>query len=493
MKSVDVDVLIVGAGLSGIGAAYHLQSRCPNKTYAIFEARERLGGTWDLFRYPGVRSDSDMFTLGYSFRPWTSPKSIADGPSILAYIRETAEAYGIDRKIVYERRVERVRWSSEDVRWTVEARNVKTGELTTTTCRVLYACSGYYDYSSGYTPDFPEREKFRGTVVHPQKWTSDVDYEGKRVVVIGSGATAMTLVPELAKRAAHVTMLQRSPTYVISMPARDPVANWMRKVLPKRPAHALARWKNVIQFMGFYTYCRHFPDHAKRMMVGHVKQQLRAKPGKTPPKQLVDAKAHFTPSYKPWEQRLCLVPDADLFRTMREGRASVVTDHIETFTEKGLRLKSGQEIEADLVVTATGLSLQFFGGASVEVDGSPVDLSQRMIYKGMMCSDVPNFAFAFGYTNASWTLKCDLTSAYLCRLLRHMDARGYVSFRPRKDASVKEEPLIDLSSGYVRRALAELPRQGSVAPWKLHQNYALDLLLLSATRVDDRAMEFSRA
>ncbi len=493
MNPTDVDVLIVGAGLSGIGAAYHLQTRCPDKTFAIFEARDRLGGTWDLFRYPGIRSDSDMYTLGYSFRPWKGPKAIADGNDILSYIRETAEAYGIDRKIRYKKRVEAARWSSRDARWSVDVRDGETGEITTTTCRFLYVCSGYYDYDEGYSPDFPGQGRFQGRVIHPQKWTDDVDYEGKRVVVIGSGATAVTLVPELAKRAAHVTMLQRSPTYIVSMPAKDPIAKWVRNVLPEGPAYAANRWKNVVLSMGFYAYCRKFPRHAKRVLVGRVSQQLRPKKGKAPPAQVVDAKTHFTPSYNPWDQRLCLVPDADLFKVIRSGRAEVVTDHVEAFTEKGLRLKSGRELEADLVVTATGLKLKFLGGATVEVDGRKIEPSDTMVYKGMMCSDVPNMAFALGYTNASWTLKCDLTSAYVCRLLRHMDEHGYASCCPRKGAGIEEEPLIDFSSGYVTRALKELPKQGSVAPWRLHQNYALDLLLLSRARVDDSSMEFSRA
>ncbi len=479
MQSTHFDVLIVGAGLSGIGAAYHLQTKCPGKSYAILEGRESLGGTWDLFRYPGIRSDSDMYTLGYSFRPWTDARAIADGPSILAYVKDTAEAFGIDRKIRYRHRVVRASWSSSDALWTVEA-NVGD-EHARFTCRFLFMCAGYYDYDAGYTPDFPGMDRYRGRVVHPQKWTKDVDYEGKRVVVIGSGATAVTLVPELAKRAAHVTMLQRSPSYVVTVPERDAIANWMRAKLPSSAAYAGARWKNVLLGMAFYAYCRRFPKHAKRLVVGGVKKALRGSS---------DA-AHFTPSYKPWDQRLCFVPDGDLFEALRNGSASVVTDHIASFTETGLRLRSGEELPADLVVTATGLQLKFLGGMELEVDGARVDPSTLMTYKGIMCSDVPNMAFAIGYTNASWTLKCDLTSEYVCRLLRHMDARGYREVCPRRnDPSVTEEPLLDFSSGYVLRALVRLPKQGSVPPWKLYQNYAVDRFLLRHAKIEDRALEF---
>jgi cation diffusion facilitator CzcD-associated flavoprotein CzcO len=476
------DVIIVGAGLSGVGAAHHLQTECPSKSYVILEGRERLGGTWDLFRYPGIRSDSDMHTLGYSFRPWTDPKSIADGPSILAYIRETAAAGGIDKKIRYGLQVEKIRWSSVEARWTVEAREKSSGEKRTFTCGFLYTCTGYYDYDAGYTPDFPGRERFRGRIVHPQKWTEDVDYEGKRVIVIGSGATAVTLVPELAKSAASVTMLQRSPTYIASLPDRDPVANWMRARLPPRAAYSATRWKNVLFGMAFYSYCRRYPAHAKRFLVGEAAKQMRG----------VDIETHFTPSYKPWDQRMCLVPNGDLFKAVREGRADVVTDHIDAFTERGIRLRSGRELEADLVVTATGLKLKFLGGIDIEVDGRRPDLPRSMVYKGMMCSDVPNLAWAIGYTNASWTLKCDLTSEYVCRLLRYMDARGYRRVCARRDdPSVSEMPLLDFTSGYVQRAIDELPKQGSRAPWRLYQNYALDRATLRHGPIADRSLEFS--
>jgi monooxygenase len=479
---VHVDVLIVGAGISGIDAAYHLQTKCPGKTYAILEARDALGGTWDLFRYPGIRSDSDMFTLGFPFRPWTGDKSIADGASILAYVRETAEAYGIDRKIQYHQRVERARWSSRDTRWTVGVRDTHSGTLREVTCQFLFACSGYYDYDAGYTPELAGRERFRGQIIHPQHWPEDLDYTGKRVVVIGSGATAVTLVPELARRAAHVTMLQRSPTYVVSVPARDRVAHWLRERLPSDTAGQLVRWKNVLLAMGTYAYSRRFPRSTSKFIIDQVKKHTAG---------TVDVATHFTPAYKPWDQRLCLVPDADLFDAIKAGTVSIVTDHIDTFVESGIRLRSGTTLDADLVVTATGLVLKVFGGIALEVDGTTIDPAATMVYRGTMCSDVPNFAFAAGYTNASWTLKCDLTSQYVCRLLNHMDAHGYTRAVPRRDPRVGEEPLLDFSSGYVQRALDKLPRQGSVVPWKLYQNYIRDLWMIRKAPVEDRVLELT--
>ncbi|HTB78796.1 MAG TPA: NAD(P)/FAD-dependent oxidoreductase, partial [Polyangiaceae bacterium] len=385
LSTEHVDVLIVGAGISGIGAGYHLQTNCPDRTYAIVEAREAIGGTWDLFRYPGIRSDSDMYTLGYSFRPWTNPKAIADGPAILSYVRETARVYGIDQKIRFNTRVKRASWSTPDARWTVEMERGPSREPVTITCSFLFMCSGYYDYSAGYLPDFPGIERFGGRVVHPQKWTDDIEYAGKRVVVIGSGATAVTLVPSMAKTAAHVTMLQRSPTYVITRPAEDALANRMRSRLPPKLAYGVTRWKNVLLGMLFFGLSKQAPDRVKRMVLRGVKLQL----GKD-----YDVEKHFTPSYKPWDQRICLVPDGDLFRAIRKGRASVVTDHIETFTEKGIKLRSGHELEADLVVTATGLNLVFLGDVKLTVDGRTIDLAKTMNYKGMMLSDVPNMASA---------------------------------------------------------------------------------------------------
>ncbi|MDQ3368094.1 MAG: NAD(P)/FAD-dependent oxidoreductase [Myxococcota bacterium] len=478
-----VDVLIVGAGISGIDAAYHVQTKLPGKTYAILEARDTLGGTWDLFRYPGIRSDSDMYTLGFPFRPWIGKNAISDGAAILAYVRETAEHYGIDRKIRYRHEVEGARWSSADARWTIDARDASSGQLHTLTCGFLFVCAGYFDYDAGYTPELAGRERFRGLVVHPQHWPADLDVTGQRVVVIGSGATAVTLVPELAKRAAHVTMLQRSPTYILSRPARDPIASWLQRHLPRQAAGTLTRWKNVLLGMAFYEYCRRFPEHAKRLLVRHAEQQLEG---------AADVATHFTPSYKPWDQRLCLVPDADLFDALKHGAAEVVTDHIAGFTETGLALRSGRTLDADVIVTATGLVLKLFGGIGLEIDGARFDPPRSMLYRGMMCSGVPNFAFSVGYTNASWTLKCDLTSQYVCRLLRYMDEHGHASVRPVRDPSVGETPLIDFSSSYVQRVIDQFPRQGTESPWRLFQNYALDVWLIKHARVDDPALAFTQ-
>jgi monooxygenase len=477
MQREHVDVLVVGAGISGIGAAYHLQTSCPDRTYAILEARDDIGGTWDLFRYPGIRSDSDMYTLGYSFKPWTDPKAIADAPSILAYLRETAREHGIDGKIRFRQRVTRASWSSADARWTVET------ERAAFTCNFLFMCSGYYDYAAGYTPEFAGTQRFAGRIVHPQKWPDALDYAGKRVVVIGSGATAVTLVPAMAKTAAHVTMLQRSPTYIVSMPGEDRVANWLRRRLPDRVAYAITRWKNVLLGMWFYRFCRRNPTRARALITRWLTNELG--PG-------FDVATHFNPRYNPWEQRVCLVPDSDLFAAMRAGHASIVTDQIETFTEKGLRLRSGTELEADIIVTATGLNLLFLGGLEATVDGMRVDFAKTVNYKGMMFSDVPNLALAIGYTNASWTLKAELICRYVCRLLNHMTKTRMRQCTPRlRDSRFEPMPFLDLTSGYVQRAIDRFPQQGSRTPWRLHQNYALDLLMLQRGAVDDGVMEFS--
>ncbi len=474
------DVVVVGAGLSGIGAGYHLQARCPGKSYVILESREAIGGTWDLFRYPGIRSDSDMYTLGYSFRPWTNAKSIADGPSILAYVRDTAREYGIDTHIRFNHRVTHASWSTPDARWTVEARRAD-GSTARFTCGFLLLCAGYYRYEAGYAPEFPGLENFKGRVVHPQLWAGDIDYAGKRVVVIGSGATAVTLVPELAKDAAHVTMLQRSPTYIVSRPSEDPIAHWLRAKLPARLAYLLTRAKNVTLGMWFYRLARRKPERVKQGILKLAQEALG------PDFDM----AHLTPRYNPWDQRLCLVPDGDLFDALRAGRASIVTDEIEGFTEKGIRLKSGRMLDADLIVTATGLHMQPVGGMSLEVDGAPIDVAQKLTYKGMMYGDVPNLASVFGYTNASWTLKADLSCEYVCRLLNHMDRSGLRQCTPRRDASVEEAPLFDFTSGYIQRAADRLPKQGARAPWRLHQNYARDLMALRYGKLEDGAMEFS--
>jgi cation diffusion facilitator CzcD-associated flavoprotein CzcO len=477
-----VDVLIVGAGLSGVGAAHHLQSAFPRRSYALFEARDAIGGTWDLFRYPGVRSDSDMHTLGYRFRPWTQAKAIADGPSILQYVRDTAQEAGIDKHIRFGHRVTRASWSSADARWTVEA---TFGERSVTiTCNVLLMCSGYYRYDEGHTPNFPGVADFRGQLVHPQHWPDDLDYAGKRVVVIGSGATAVTLVPAMAETAAHVTMLQRSPTYILTLPAEDAIANKLRRVLGARRAYAITRWKNVLVSTLIYQLSRRRPDTIRKLIRNLTVKQLPAG---------FDVDTHFKPTYNPWDQRLCLVPDGDLFKAIRHGTASIATDRIEAFTEHGLRLESGTELEADVVVTATGLQLLAFGGTQLEVDGRVVELPETMAYKGMMLSGVPNFAFTIGYTNASWTLKADLVSEFVCRLLRHMDEHGYDEFVPTNDdPSVTEVPLLDFSAGYVLRSIDQFPRAGSRAPWRLGMSYAHDVVALRHGRLDDGALRFAR-
>ena len=487
------DVLIVGAGLSGIGAGAHLRMECPDKSFVILEGREALGGTWELFRYPGLRSDSDMYTLGYRFRPWRDAKAIADGPAILKYIRETANEYDLNDKIRYGHRVKFAEWSSAESRWTVEVEIEKDlpqsrkaakepqSETKTFTCNFLYLCTGYYTYKSGYTPEWPGFDSYKGTIVHPQKWPENLDYAGKKVLVIGSGATAVTLVPAMAASAKHVTMLQRSPTYIVSMPSTDKIADSLRAVLPEKAAYALTRWKNIVRQMFFYELSRRRPSMMKRIVAKGVRGKLGEEV----------TNAHFMPKYDPWDQRLCLVPDSDLFNAIREGRASVVTGEIETFTEKGVRLTNGEEIDAEIIVTATGLVLKIMSGLTLVVDGEVVDLSKKIAYKGMMYNDVPNLAQAFGYTNASWTLKCDLTSEYVCRLIKYMDKNGFASCTPRlNDPSVMREPAIDFNSGYVLRALDQIPSQGSKMPWRLYQNYFKDLRMLRYGRLDDGAMEF---
>jgi cation diffusion facilitator CzcD-associated flavoprotein CzcO len=477
------DVLIVGAGLSGIGAGVHLQRDCPGHSYAILEAREHIGGTWDLFRYPGIRSDSDMYTLGYSFKPWQDAKAIADGESILRYIEQTALEHRIEERIRFNHRVVRSEWSSADARWTVEAERGDTGETVQLSCGFLLMCSGYYRYDEGYTPEWVGAERFAGQIVHPQHWSEEIDYADKRVVVIGSGATAITLVPAMAGSAAHVTMLQRSPSYVVSLPAEDRIANALRRKLPAKTAYEIVRWKNVLRTMASFQLARRWPSAMKALLRKALEQQL-------PPGYDIDT--HFKPRYDPWDQRLCLVPDGDLFKAIASGRASVMTDRIESFTERGIRLASGAELEADLVVTATGLNLVIFGGMGIAVDGREVELAQTMSYKGMLLSGVPNLALTVGYTNASWTLKCDLTCEYVCRLLNHMAAHGYDMCTARRDPTVRELPFIDFSSGYIQRTIDQFPKQGARAPWRLYQNYALDILSLKRGAIEDDALEFSR-
>jgi monooxygenase len=483
MTTDHVDVLIVGAGLSGIGAAHHLQSNLPGKSYAILESRDAIGGTWDLFRYPGIRSDSDMFTLGYSFRPWTAAKSIADGPSILQYVRDTAREGGIERHIRFGHKVVRAEWSTPEAQWTITAQRTDSGEEVTLTASFIFTCTGYYRYDEGFTPTFPGVEDFAGTLIHPQHWPEDLDYAGKKVVVIGSGATAVTLVPAMAETAAHVTMLQRSPTYIMTLPGEDPIANVIRRVLPTKAAYGVVRWKNVITQAIFFHASRRAPGLVKKLVAKMVQRQL---PDNVP------LDPHFTPTYNPWDQRLCLVPDGDLFGALRNGSASIATDTIETFTPTGVKLAGGAELEADIIVSATGLKLLPLGGLSLRVDGADVDLSQTVGYKGMMLSGVPNLAFAVGYTNASWTLKCDLTCEYVCRLIKHMDATGSPIVKPKiYDPALPTLPFIDLKSGYVQRALADFPKQGQDAPWRLYQNYARDIMMLRRGALEDDAIEFS--
>jgi len=478
-----VDVLIVGAGLSGIGAACRLQTRCPELSFAIVEARDRSGGTWDLFRYPGVRSDSDMFTLGYPFRPWTGAKAIADGPAILDYLRETAREYGIDRRIRFEQRVVRADWSSETASWTVDIERGAAGEPVRMRCGFLFMCSGYFRYSEGYAPAFPGAERFAGRIVHPQQWPEDVAVAGKKIVVIGSGATAVTLVPALAQSAARVTMLQRSPTWMLSRPSEDGLAKGLRRLLPMRAANAVMRWQRLLLGLYFFSLCRRKPDRARRLLLGGVRAWMGPERALEP---------DFTPRYDPWRQRLCLVPDGDLFRALRDGRAAIATGEIESFTPTGLRLVGGEELPADLIVTATGLTLQAFGGAAISVDGTPVDWPRTLNYKGAMFSDVPNLVSVFGYSNASWTLKSDLIAEYVCRLLTHMASSGMRQATPRNtDPEVGGAPWLDLSSGYVQRSLHLFPQQGSKPPWQLHQNYLRDLVSLRWSRIDDGVLVFS--
>ena len=478
-----LDVAVVGAGLSGIGAACYLRTKAPWASFAVFEARQAMGGTWDLFRYPGIRSDSDMFTLGYAFRPWDGEKAIADGASILRYIQETAAAYGIDERIRYGHRIVAADWSDAEARWHVTAERVPDGTTVEFTCGFLFACAGYYRYDHGYLPDFPGIEDYRGTVVHPQAWPEDLDVSAKRVVVIGSGATAVTLVPALAGRAGHVVMLQRSPSYVGSAPARNPVDDLLRKVLPARLSGPAIRWMHALFLQGFYRVSRRHPELVKRLYRARLRRELPAG---------YDLGTHFTPRYDPWDQRFCLAPDGDLFAAIRRGTASVVTDRIARFTTSGILLESGSELEADVVVTATGLELQFLGGAELSVDGRPLDLSGKLTYKGMMLQDVPNFALAIGYTNASWTLKVDLTCDYVCRILDHMHRRGWGKVTPVADGAASTgEPLMGLDAGYIRRAAHLLPRQGATFPWRVHQSFLRDFRAMKLSGVEGDGLVFS--
>jgi len=481
--SEHLDVVIIGAGLSGIGAAHHIQTACPWASYAIFEARDALGGTWDLFRYPGIRSDSDMYTLGYSFRPWDGEKSIADGDSILSYIQETAREGGIDQKIRYHHRITKAEWSSDDARWNLTAERSDTGETVELTAGFVFSCTGYYRYDRGHQPVFDGADQFNGTFVYPQSWPEDLDYSDKQVVVIGSGATAITLVPSMAQGAAHVTMLQRSPTYVASLPAKDPIAGLLNRVLPERVAGSAIRWFKALATQASYKFARRFPKAMKKMLRKVAAKQLP---------EGFDVDTHFGPNYNPWDQRLCVVPDGDLFAAISAGSVSVLTDTVDTFTADGIRLTSGTQLPADIVVSATGLELLFLGGIDLRVDGEEVHLPNKLTYKGMMLEGVPNMAMAIGYTNASWTLKCDLTCQYVTRLLNHMHHTGQRQCTPvNTDATVTGAPLLGLTAGYVQRSTHLFPKQGNAFPWQVHQSYLKDYRALKMSDIHDGVMEFS--
>ena len=478
-----LDVVIVGAGISGVSAAWHLQDRCPTKSYAILEKREAMGGTWDLFRYPGIRSDSDMYTLGFRFRPWTERQAIADGKPILDYVKGTAAMYGIDEHIRLNQKVLSADWSTVENHWTVQIDS--NGTPSVVTCDFLMLCSGYYNYEQGYSPQFAGSEDFTGPIIHPQHWPEDLDYQGKNIVVIGSGATSVTLVPALANSGAkRVTMLQRSPTYIVSQPEEDPIADKLNRWLPEKAAYTTIRWKNVVQQAFVYGACQKFPRRMRKTFMGFARRQLP---------EGYDVRKHFGPHYNPWEQRLCLVPNGDLFRAIRHGKAEVVTDTIERFTPTGIKLNSGNELPADIIITATGLNLQLFGGATASIDGEPVDLTKTMAYKGMMLSGIPNMAYTVGYTNASWTLKADLVSEFACRLLNYMDDNGFDTVVAEKPASdVEERPFMEFTPGYVLRSLDELPKQGSRTPWRLNQNYLRDIHLIRRGKIDGEGLRFAK-
>lgn len=477
------DVVIVGAGLSGIDAACHLQQKCPDRTFTILESRDAIGGTWDLFRYPGIRSDSDMHTLGFAFKPWIARKAIADGPSIRDYVNEAADEFDVRQHIRYRHALRRAAWSTAEQKWTLE---IERGDETVTlSCGFLFMCSGYYSYSRGYRPDFEGQETFRGEILDPQFWPEDLDYAGKRVAVIGSGATAMTIVPSMAEEAAHVTMVQRSPTYVVSRPDEDVIANFLRKILPAKWAYAITRWKNVQLQRFLYNRTRTNPEKVKERLLQMVRDELGPD---------YDVEKHFTPSYDPWDQRLCLIPNSDLFQGIREGRISVVTDHIDRFTESGIALESGEKVEADLIVTATGLELEFLGGVEFSRDGEAIDFAKTFTYKGMMYAGVPNLIQTFGYINASWTLRADITSEYACRLLNHLRATGKEIAIPRlreEDRGMPEIDWIDdFNPGYMRRVMHLFPKQSDRAPWRHTQNYALDKQMIRKAPLEDGVLCF---
>ena len=475
------DVIIVGAGLSGIGAACHLSRKNANKSYRILEMRGELGGTWSLFKYPGIRSDSDMYTFGYSFKTWDASKSFADAPSILSYLNEAVDEYKVRDKISYNEKVTSVNFETESALWTVTTKHQETKETHQYTSRFLFSCSGYYNYKQGYTPEFNGISNFRGTVIHPQKWPENLDYNGKKVIVIGSGATAVTLLPAMADKTKHITMVQRSPTYIGALPNKDKVANGIKKILPKKIAHKVVRLKNILFSILFYNVSQRFPNFMRNFIIKGAKKQLNGFP----------VEPHFTPSYNPWDQRFCVAPDGDLFKVIRNKKASIVTDHIDCFTENGLRLKSGKELEADIIITATGLELVAFGDAKVSINNTAFNPAEKLTYKGLMLNDLPNFIFFVGYTNASWTLKSDLTSEYASRVISYMDKQGFNTIVPKvENENIETVPLINLNSGYIHRSTANLPKQGSEFPWKLYQNWIYDYFTLRVKSVKDDILKF---
>ncbi|MDB4655219.1 NAD(P)/FAD-dependent oxidoreductase [Flavobacteriales bacterium] len=483
MKSSEnhFDVVVVGAGLSGIGAAYHLQNSCPDRTFTVLEGRDAIGGTWDLFKYPGIRSDSDMYTFGFPFHPWKDPKAIADGPAIMEYLNDTVDTYGLRKHIQFGKRVAASDWSSTDKKWTLTVSDSHSGESQTITCNFLFMCSGYYDYKAGYEPDFPNVEAFEGIKIHPQHWDTSLDYANKKIVIIGSGATAVTLLPILAETAKEVTMLQRSPTYIANRPSEDKVANTLKKVLPKQLAHTLSRWKNILFQLGTYNFSRNRPNLVRNFLLGEVKKSLKDKYNEK----------DWTPNYNPWDQRICAVPDGDLFESIKAGKSKVLTDTIKSFVKDGIELNSGKKLDADIIITATGLKVQLFGGMKVIVDGTPLDFSKSPAFKGVMLSDIPNFAFAVGYTNASWTLKSDLNCIYVTKVLNHLKKNNLQVCTPKFDhENMEQEELLDFDAGYILRAKHLLPKQGAKAPWKVHQNYIKDLFALKYSSVRDKDLEF---
>ena len=479
-----IDVLVVGAGLSGIGAGYHLQKKCPETSFLILEGRENIGGTWDLFKYPGIRSDSDMYTLGYNFKPWKEQKAIADAPSILKYLNETVEEFNLKSKIRFGKYVKKARWSSDSNQWTVDIEDKKTGKFSQILCSFIFMCSGYYSYKEGYTPHFEGKENFKGDIIHPQKWDTSFDYSNKKIVVIGSGATAVTIVPEMAKTAKHVTMLQRSPTYVVAAPEKDNLANKLRKYLPLKFTYWLIRWRNILRQQYYFRLCKKYPKGVKNVIIREVKKKLGND---------FDVKTHFTPKYNPWDQRMCLVPDGDLFEQINQGKASVVTDHIKNFTENGILLKSGKELKADVIITATGLNLEMLSTVEFFIDNKSVDISKTVTYKGMMYSGIPNLASTFGYTNASWTLGADLTSEYVCRVINHMKRNNYDVVCPKPNIGIEADPdYLNLTSGYIKRSLNIFPKQGKKAPWRNNQNYLIDIFQMKYGRIDDGEISFEK-